>query len=94
MITYSDISCALKPKSEFLLPGSSAGLAKKLLVLGGPGHSFLSVGTFLSRLDGAAPTANTHSHHRIVDYLPNPMSTFVTKGFSSLGRTSPFNLGN
>ena len=77
-----------------MLLGSSAGLAKKLSVLGGPGHSVLSVGAFPSRLDGAAPKANTHGHHGTVGYLPNPMSTFVTKGFSFLARTSPFILGN
>lgn len=94
MIIYRGISSALKSRSEFLLLGSSAGLAKKLSVLGGPGHSFLSVGAFPSRLDGAAPKADTHGHHGTVGYLPSPMSTFVPKGFSFLARTSPFILGS
>ena len=56
--------------------------------------SFLSVGTFLSRLESEAATANTHGHHRKVGYLPSPMRAFATKGLSSLDRTSPSNLGS
>lgn len=94
MIICSDILCTLKQEVwPECWPGQAASRS------GSPrewcGHiSNLSIGTFLSRLEGEAPTANTPGHHGMVSYLPSPMRAFVPKRFSSLGRTSPSNWGH